>query len=68
MLFRSVSRALVRLLRAVPAACLLAASLAVPTMAAEGPEMSARVLLQGHARAGSWVAVAVDLANPGISP
>lgn len=61
-----MSRTLARLLLgAVPAVCLLLASLAAPAMAADGPEMTARVLVGGHARAGSWVAVAVDLTNDG---
>jgi hypothetical protein len=41
--------------------------LAVPGAAAEGLTMDARVLLQGHARAGSWAAIEVDLTNDGPS-
>lgn len=36
-----------------------------PASAADGPAMTARALLQGHARAGSWFAIAVDLENAG---
>jgi len=38
---------------------------AAPAAAVEGLTMSGRVLLQGHGRSGSWMAVAVDLANEG---
>jgi hypothetical protein len=47
------------------AALLGLAILAVPVAAAEGPTMAARAMLDGHARAGGWVAVAVDLSNGG---
>jgi hypothetical protein len=60
-----VPRSLDRFLCALAAAGLLLAALAAPTMAADGPTMSARVLLGGHARAGSWIAIAVDLSNDG---
>jgi hypothetical protein len=33
--------------------------------AADGPQMEARVLLQGHARIGSWMAIEVRLRNEG---
>jgi hypothetical protein len=33
--------------------------------AADGPTMEARVLLQGHARVGSWLAIDVRLTNDG---
>src|SRR5262245_9897294 len=33
--------------------------------AADGPQMTARVLLQGHARLGSWLAIEVRLQNEG---
>jgi hypothetical protein len=33
--------------------------------AADGPEMTARVLLQGHARLGAWLAIDVRLQNEG---
>src|SRR4051812_42789012 len=35
--------------------------------AADGPTMTARVLLQGHARPGSWIAIEVHLVNSGPS-
>jgi hypothetical protein len=38
---------------------------AVPVSAAGGPTMEARVMLGGHARVGSWVAIAVHLKNDG---
>jgi hypothetical protein len=38
-----------------------------PALAADGPTMTARVLLQGHARLGSWVAIEVHLVNNGPS-
>ncbi len=66
----SLSR-LIRLARAalLPAAIalLVLGSLvpAAPVAAAGGPVMKARALLQGHVRAGSWFAIAVDLENAG---
>ncbi|MBI2762683.1 MAG: hypothetical protein HYX54_02850 [Chloroflexi bacterium] len=39
--------------------------LAIVAHAATPIEMGARVLLQGHARVGSWMAIEVDLANDG---
>lgn len=39
--------------------------LAISARAATAVQMSARVLLQGHARVGSWMAIEVDLANDG---
>jgi len=36
-----------------------------PTSAAGGPTMEARILLGGHARLGSWVAISVHLKNDG---
>jgi hypothetical protein len=38
---------------------------ALPAAAADGPTMEARVLLGGHARVGSWVAISVHLRNDG---
>ena len=38
---------------------------AAPVAAADGFSMTARALLQGHVRAGSWFAVAVDVENTG---
>ena len=43
------------------------AGLAAPARAAEPPTMTARVLLQGHARLGSWIAIEVHLVNTGPS-
>jgi hypothetical protein len=40
---------------------------AAPTLAADAPTMTARVLLQGHARLGSWIAIEVHLVNSGPS-
>ena len=40
---------------------------ASPVAAADGPTMTARVLLQGHARLGSWIAIEVHLVNEGPS-
>jgi hypothetical protein len=37
------------------------------TLAADPPTMTARVLLQGHARVGSWMAIEVHLVNSGPS-
>jgi len=42
-----------------------AGPLALTGSAAGGLTMNARLLLQGHARAGSWAAVAVDIQNDG---
>ena len=39
--------------------------LAPASRAADGPTMTARALLQGHVRTGSWFAIAVDIANAG---
>jgi hypothetical protein len=41
--------------------------LAADALAAGDVTMSARILLQGHARVGSWVAIEVQLANDGPS-
>lgn len=55
--------------RAVAAVLLAVAALLpaapVPVRAAEPVTMEARALLEGHARLGSWFAIAVDLANDG---
>jgi hypothetical protein len=40
---------------------------AAPALAADAPTMTARVLLQGHARLGSWIAIEVHLVNSGPS-
>ncbi len=39
--------------------------LAVATQAAESVRIEARVLLQGHARVGSWMAIQIELSNDG---
>lgn len=39
--------------------------LAISTRAAESVKMEARVLLQGHVRVGSWMAIQVELSNDG---
>ncbi len=36
-----------------------------PVSAADGLKMTARALMQGHVRAGSWFAIAVDMQNDG---
>ena len=47
---------------------LVAALPAAPAaLAADPPTMTARVLLQGHARLGSWIAIEVHLVNAGPS-
>ena len=57
------------ILRLLGAALLLLTMLpAIPVSAAEGAAgltMTARAMLQGHVRAGSWFAVAVDIENAG---
>ncbi len=45
----------------------LVGAAAAPVAAADGPTMTARVLLQGHARLGSWIAIEVHLVNNGPS-
>lgn len=56
------------------ARCLLAAlgvglsflgPMTLPARAADGPVMDAAVMLEGHARAGSWMAINVHLVNDG---
>ena len=44
-----------------------AGPIAPATLAADPPTMTARVLLQGHARLGSWIAIEVHLVNSGPS-
>jgi hypothetical protein len=59
-----------RLIRVIALAVLVVAALgaaASPVAAAGGPTMTARVLLQGHARLGSWIAIEVHLVNDGPS-
>ena len=60
------SRQLLRLAGAILVLLSLLPAVAGPVAAAEdGLTMTARALLQGHVRSGSWFAVAVDLANAG---
>ncbi|MBA2720672.1 MAG: hypothetical protein H0U52_15735 [Chloroflexi bacterium] len=60
-----------RLVALVAAVWLLAASAVGPlagrALAADPPTMTARVLLHGHARLGSWIAIEVHLVNSGPS-
>ncbi len=58
-------RSLTRCLAAVPVAWLALGLMAAPVAADDAVQMTARALLDGHARVGSWVAIAVDLANDG---
>ena len=51
--------------RILLAAAALGGPAALPAAAADGPQMDARVLLQGHARLGSWMAIDVRLQNEG---
>jgi hypothetical protein len=57
------------LVRVVPALIVASFALALlaasPARAAGGPTMSVHILLGGHTRVGSWLAIAVDLANDG---
>jgi len=59
---RHVSRRLIVLLAVVG---LGAGPFALTSNAAGSLTMNARLLLQGHARAGSWAAIQVDLQNDG---
>jgi len=58
-------RVSVRILALLAIAALCAGPLALATSAAGALTMNARILLQGHARAGNWAAVEVDLQNDG---
>jgi hypothetical protein len=49
----------------VIAAAALGGPAAAPATAADGPQLEARALIQGHARLGSWLAVEVRLRNEG---
>ena len=55
---------------ALAIAALFAASVAGPAVthvsAADAPQIDARVLLEGHARVGSWLAIEVRLRNEGV--
>jgi hypothetical protein len=44
---------------------MMSGPLALTSAAAEGLTMSARIMLLGHARAGAWAAIEVDLRNDG---
>jgi hypothetical protein len=48
-------------------ALIVLAGFPAATVAASPPTMTARVLLQGHARLGSWIAILVHLHNEGPS-
>jgi hypothetical protein len=59
-----------RVVLAIPLTALVLASALIgagPVAAADGPTMTARVLLGGHARLGSWIAIEVHLVNAGPS-
>jgi hypothetical protein len=55
----------VRILAAIALVFTALAPVARPAAAAGGPTMEARILLGGHARLGSWVAISVHLKNDG---
>ena len=61
----SARRAALRVLTLIAVAALAAGPFALAGSAAGALTMNARLLLQGHARAGSWAAVEVDLQNDG---
>jgi len=44
----------------------MAGPAAATAAAADGPQLEARVLLEGHARVGSWLAIEVRLTNDGV--
>lgn len=58
-------RTVLRLGALLAVAAMVLGPLALTGAAAEGLTMSARILLQGHARAGSWAAIEVALQNDG---
>jgi hypothetical protein len=58
-------RLLLRLASLVAVVALGVGPLALSGFAAGGLTMNARILLQGHARVGSWAAIEVDLQNDG---
>lgn len=62
-----LGRALALLAAAWLAVIAAAGPVAPNALAAEPPTMTARVLLQGHARLGSWIAIEVHLVNSGPS-
>jgi hypothetical protein len=53
------------LLVSLAASLLLLGPLTLSVRAVEGPVMDAAVMLEGHARAGSWMAIKVHLVNSG---
>ena len=68
LLLRAAARhAAIRLGVLVAVLALAAGPIALTTSAAGPLTMNAKLLLQGHARAGSWAAVQVDLQNDGPS-
>lgn len=60
-------RLVLRLGALIAVAAIVLGPLALTGVGAEGLTMSARILLQGHARAGSWAAIEVALQNDGPS-
>lgn len=58
-------RSPVRLFLVLVALFAVSGAVPVPAVAAEGLTMEARSMLDGHARVGSWMAIAVDLRNDG---
>ena len=62
---RSSRSAAVRLALAGFVLAALIAPATPVSAAADGPQMEARVLLEGHARVGSWLAIEVRLTNEG---
>ncbi|HSL34985.1 MAG TPA: hypothetical protein VK871_15135 [Candidatus Limnocylindrales bacterium] len=61
-----VTRTLATAVAALAVIAGLAGPAASGAAAADGPAMEARVLLEGHARIGSWLAVEVRLRNEGV--
>ena len=61
----SVTRRALGLVGALALSLTLLGGMAPAAAAADGPTMDARVLLQGHARLGSWLAIEVRLQNEG---
>jgi len=62
----SVTRRALGLVGALALSLILLGGMAPAAAAADGPTMDARVLLQGHARLGSWLAIEVRLQNEGV--
>ena len=54
-----------RILAVLGVGLALFTALVGPVAAADGPQMEAKALLQGHARVGSWLAIEVRLKNDG---